>query len=232
MLSAEGWLDGLTATGVIAAGCIFGIIFYYKSKKQDARLLKIAGLMIFFSGLLYLGPFTDFLLVLFTGKNLAPMYLYGILSYMWVTPSLILAIYLGAELLTPSKKKVIVTIYTVLGIIFELFLWLDPLNSFYFELKNPGSDLIDARFNRTHPTFIFIAFFLVTIFLFNGIGLLIKKSEFTGDLRRKFIFLSVAFIMFVVCGVFDSLVAPGFALFLVRIGMMTYPWFGYLGLKS
>ncbi|MFX0069606.1 MAG: hypothetical protein ACFFAO_00735 [Candidatus Hermodarchaeota archaeon] len=231
-MSFEGLLNGSTATGVIAAGCFFGLFFYIKSKENNAKLLKIAGIMIFFSGLLYLGPLTDFLFLLLTGKNLKPIFLYGILSYMWITPALIPAMYLSAEIITPSKKKIILTFYSILGIIFELFLWLDTLNAFYFELDNPGNNLIDASFNKTHPTFLLIAFFLLTLLFFNGFGLLIKIRNYTGDLKKRFSYLSIAYIIFVICGFFDSLIAPGIALFFVRIGMMTYPWFFYAGLKN
>jgi len=51
-----------------------------------------------FAGLLWLGPCSDFLCKIFLNQNISPVELYGILSYMWVAPSLIMSIYIGTEL--------------------------------------------------------------------------------------------------------------------------------------
>jgi len=229
MVSTTGWLIGGTALCVMAFGLIFGIFFLYKSKKLGADLLKYAGILVIFTGLFYLGASADFLSVLFIGKNLDNTYgLHGILAYMWVAPAVIDGIYLGAEIIAPEKKKIITTIYGIIGVIFELFLFLDTNNAFTFALNE---DVIDSSFNRSHPTFFFIAFFLVTVFVFLGIGFLIKAKQATGDIRRKFTFIGLGFMLFVICGGLDSLVAPGIFLIIVRIGMISYAWLVYLGLK-
>jgi len=232
MVSELGLLDGLTALGVIISSVTCGALSIYTSKKLDAKLLYYAGLSILLSGLLYLGPATDFILVSTTGKNIRPIYWYGILSYMWVAPAIIPAMYLGAELLAPNKKKIIVGVYIILGLIFEAFLWLDTANAFTFTLGTPGQDLIDASYNRTHPTFFFIAFFLVSVFIFLGIGFLIKAKQSTGALRKKFILMSIGYLDFVISGMLDSLFAPGLMLFFVRIAMMGSSWLIYIGLKA
>ncbi len=183
------------------------------------------------SGLLYLGPATDFILVLTTGKNIRPIYWYGILSYMWVGASILPSMYVGAELIAPKKKKVILVIYLILGLIFEAFLWLDTSNAFTFTLGTPGEDLIDASYNRNHPTFFFIAFFLLSVFIFLGIGFLVKAKQATGAIRKKFILMSLGYLDFVICGMLDSLFAPGIMLFFVRLAMMGSSWLIYIGLK-
>ena len=232
MVSTTGWLIGGTALCVLTLCGIFGLFFIYKSKRLDANLLFSAGLMIICTGLFYLGATADLLSIIITGENLNDEYgLHGILAYMWVAPAIIVAMYLGSELMLPKKKWYIVGIYAVLGIIFELFLFFDTMNAFTFELNNPGEDITDSSFNRTHPTFIFIAFFLVSALIFEGIGFAIKAKQATGNIRRKFISLSLGFTIFVVCGALDSLVAPGIWLIVIRIGMITYAWLVYLGLK-
>ena len=233
MLSPIGWLNSLTGSGVVIFGCMFGLFFIYKSKQSDAKLLFYTGILTILLSLLYLGQFIDFLVILITGENLHPYQLYAILCYMWVAPALILGLYLGAEIIIPEKKKVIVLIYTILGIVFELFLWLDTDNSFIFRLPtHPGEDIIDVNFNRTSPTFILIACFLLSVLIFNGIGFLYKSFQSTGIIRRKFLYLSVGWIMFVIAGALDSLTAPGIGLFLVRIGMISSSWFWYFGLRE
>jgi len=231
MLDYTGWLDGLSAMGVIISGCFFGFLCIYRSKKLNAKLLTFAGLTILFIGLIYSGPFTDFMSILITGSNLE-FRVYVILAYMWIGPGMLLAMYVGAELMEIEKKLYIIAIYSVLAIIFELFLFFDTMNSFTFTLDRPGENLIDASFVIGCPMFIIMVVFLLSVLFFNGIGFLIKSIQSTGILRRRFLFLSLGFIVFVLFGTFDSLVAPGITLFFVRICIMISTWLMYIGLKT
>jgi hypothetical protein len=232
MVSQLGLLDGVSAVGIVISSLLCGILSIYYSRKLKANLLFYAGLSISLSGLLFLGPTTDFFLVLMTGKNITPIYVYGILSYMWVGPAIIPAMYVGAELMVPEKKRGIVSVYVILAVIFELFLWLDATNSFTFTLTIPGQDLIDASFNRTHPTFIFIVIFLASVLIFLGFGFLIKAKQATGVLRKKFLLMSLGYLDFVISGALDSLFSPGITLFFVRIAMLASSWLIFIGLKA
>lgn len=140
--------------------------------------------------------------------------------------------YIGSELIKPDKKWFIVSIYIILGVIFELFLFFNTMHSFTFILKNPGKDLIDASFVLGHPTFILIAVFLLSILIFNGLGFLYKSFQSTGILRRKFLFLSLGFLIFVIGGTGDSLISPGVILVFIRILMVISSWVLYLGFKK
>ena len=104
MVDALGLLDGLTATGIILSATIFALLSLYKSIKLKAKLLTFAALTMLFVGFLWLGPFLDFILVTFTSTNITPIELYSLLSYTWVAPVLVVAMYLGGELLIPKKK--------------------------------------------------------------------------------------------------------------------------------
>ena len=232
MVSTLGYLDGLTATGIILSSVIFGILSFYHARKLGARLLGIAGAMMILIGLLWLGPFVDFLLILTTGKNITPVYVYMWLSYLWVAPAIILAMYLGSELLAPEKKKAILIFYAILGVIFELYLFLDWTNVFTWTLNNPGQDTIDSSFQRTSPAYWIIIFFLVSTFIFEGIGFAIKAKQATGEIRKKFRYLSIGFIIFVVCGALDSVIPPGVAIGISRLVMMTFALWMFLGLKT
>jgi len=92
--------------------------------------------------------------------------------------------------------------------------------------------LIDASFNRTHPTFILVGVFLVSALILLGIGFAIKAKQSTGLLRKKFTYLSIGFIIFVVCGALDSILTLPVAIGVVRVVMMTFALFMYLGLKT
>ena len=232
MVSTLGYLDGLTATGIILSSVIFGLLSFYHARKLGARLLGIAGVMMILIGLLWLGPFVDFLMILTTGKNIRPIQVYMWLSYVWVAPAIVIGMYLGSELLAPEKKKAIVIFYAILGVIFELYLFLDWTNVFTWTLNNPGQDTIDSSYQRTSPAYWIIIFFLISTFIFEGIGFAIKAKQATGEIRKRFRFLSIAFIVFVVCGALDSVIPPGIAIGFSRAVMMTFALWMFLGLKT
>lgn len=232
MVSTEGLLDGGTASLIILSSVIFGLLSLYKSRKLKAKLLTVAAFMVILVGLLWLGPTIDLLHVVFLDHNIDPIHVYSIFSYMWVAPALICAMYLGGELLAPKRKWLLIAIYFLLGYAFELFLWLDTKNSFEFTLEKPGKDLIDASFIRQHPTFIFVAFFLISTLIFLGIGFAIKAKQSTGLLRRKFTYLSIGNIIFVSCGALDSVLTLLPVIGIVRVVMATFAIWMYLGLKT
>ncbi len=237
MVSFIGWIDGLTATLIILSSVSFGLISLYKSIKLKAKLLSVAGIAMIFVGFLWLGPTVDLFMVLLTGANISPigpnLYpVYSLLSYVWVAPALIFAIYLGGELIFPKRKWILVGIFIVLGLIFEYFLWFHTTESFTWILANPGEDLIDASFVRTHPTFLMIAVFLVAALVLLGIGFFIKAKQATGELRKKFNYLGVGFTIFVICGALDSILTIPLAIGFVRVVMSTFALFMYLGLKT
>ncbi len=232
MVSFEGLLDGSTATLIILSSVIFGLLSLYKSIKLKAKLLSVAALMMFFVGCLWLGPTVDLFMVLLTGENIAPIEVYSLLSYLWVAPALVCAIYLGGELIFPKGKWTLIGIFIVLGLIFEYFLWFQTDASFTWELAKPGEDLIDASFVRTHPTFLMVAVFLVSALVFLGIGFAIKAKQSTGQLRRKFTYLSIANIIFVICGALDSILTLPLAIGVIRVVMATFALWMYLGLKT
>ena len=232
-ISPEGLLDGLTSAGIVLSATFFGLFTLYKAIKLKAKLLGFAALTMFFVGLLWLGPFIDLILLLLNEKNIDPYRVYALLSYMWVAPTLVFAMYLGGELIWPKGKWILVIIYIALGVIFEMFLWFNTNTSFE-ELapEKVGETIIAASFDRTHPTFILVAIFLVSALVFLGIGFLIKAKQATGDLRKKFLYLAIGFIIFVVTGASDSLLAPGPLLGIIRGAQMTFAIWLYLGLKS
>jgi len=232
MISVDGLLAGIPAVLIIISSGIFGLLSLYKSYKLKAKLLAVAGLTMILVGFLWLGPTVDFFMVLFTGANINPVRVYSLLSYLWVAPALVAAIYLGGELILPKKKWILVGIFVILGVIFEYFLWFQTDASFTWDLPNPGIDLIDASFVRTHPTFILIAVFLVAALVVLGVGFALKAKQTTGQLRKKFTYLSIGFIIFVLCGALDSILALPLAIGIVRILMSTFSLWMWLGLKT
>lgn len=234
MLSLTGWLDGMSALGYTIFGCTFGLLIIYKSRKLNAPLLTYMGLTIFFAGLLILGPCTDFLTIILTGNNIDNTYaLIGILSGIAAPPATIFGIYVGAELLTPNKKWYIVSIYSILGIIFLLFLFIDPWGSFSFTYpNNPGEDIIDTQIVYGSPLFLISITFLFSLLIFNGLGYLLKSIQSTGMIRKKFFFLSIGYLLYVTCFILETYISPGIALVFIRICLILSFWLWYFGLKE
>jgi len=237
MVTTNFWLTGLSALFVVIFGIIVGLFALIKSIKTKQKLLRNFGIMAILMGLLLLGPATDFLYVIFTtistgtGSNI-DFILYVRLSYMWVAPGIVFMMWIGGELLAPKAKWYIVGIYSVIGIIFEFFLFNDLLTENSFKPYDPplGEDVIDASFNTGALPFIIIVILILSVLLFDGIGSLRKAKQLTGELRKRFLYLTIGFFLFTIAAVMDALLAPGPVLFISRFGFMADNVFLYYGL--
>ena len=90
VLSAEGWLNGITATACILFAFTCGLSIIFQAKKIKAKLLFFMGLNIFFTGFYWLIPSVDFFSILLKGQNIVSDKIIwaGILTSMW-TPFII-----------------------------------------------------------------------------------------------------------------------------------------------
>jgi hypothetical protein len=231
MISPLGLLDGITSLLILTSALIFGTISIYHSIKYKAKLLGVAGLAMIFGGCLWLGPSVDFFLVVFTGKNLNPIELYGIISFVWVGPALVCVYYLGGELIAPKKKWYIFGFYSILAIVFEIFLFLDTSSVLIFTLDKPGEDLIDARFVRGTPMYYITIFVFISHVFVLALGFAIKAYQSADKLRKKFCLLTLGFSIFIIGGTLDTLIPVGIAIGIIRGVTMTFPLWIYLGLK-
>ncbi len=175
----------------------------------------------------------DFFTILSIQQNLDNSFgLYSILSYMWVPIPLVFAMLITGQILFPEKKWYIVSIFIIMSLIFEYFVFFHTNTSFIFTYpKEPGWSLIDSRFNLASPAFIFIAVFDFSV-LFNGVGFLRKSIQSRGIIRKKNLYLSLGFFIFVFFTVFDLFIPPLIELYIVRIGINFCFLFFYLGLKE
>jgi len=234
MLTIFGWIDGITASGVVIFGFIFGFFFLYKARKSGAKILTILGFVNILAGLMYLGVFTDFLMVLVTETNLDNSYgLVGILSYIWFAPAMILALYIGAELLLPKRKWFLMAIIFIICVAFVILFFMDPMGTFNFVPPLVlGESLIDYNVNMFTPAGIIMAILLLAVLTVLGFGFLIKSLQSSGVLRKKFLFLSLGAICFCIFGLLEGLTEPGVMVIFVRIGYLISFWLMYYGLKD
>ncbi|TFF87384.1 MAG: hypothetical protein EU549_04835, partial [Promethearchaeota archaeon] len=219
-LGLNGYLNGLSALGVLIVNIIIGIYIMYKAIKLDAKLLKYSAVMIILIGFLWSGPSLDFVTILLTQYNIPydirVLYVYA--SYVWVAPAIFLATIIGAELIAPDKKKYILGFILIVSIVFEIGVIAFPLLSYDYPEPYPtGQNLIDTSLNYGFFTFYALLIIIVTIVLFNGIGAILKARDSSGILRKKFLFLSLGFILFPIAAVFDTLIPPGPFLPIVRL---------------
>ncbi|TFF88225.1 MAG: hypothetical protein EU550_01685 [Promethearchaeota archaeon] len=234
MLSVLGWIDGLTATGVVLFGLIFGSFFLYKSKKSEINILTFLGIATIFAGLMYLGVFLDFLFVLITTQNMTNTHgIVALLSYIWLAPAIIISIYIGTRLLNFEKKWYLLSIFVVLGIIFDFIIFLDPFSAFDFDPPMISGDaLIDYNVNTFSAAGILMAIFLLSVTMILGVGFLIKSIRNTGVLRKKLLLISVGAFSFCIFGLIEGLTAPDIYIIIVRIGYLVSFWLLYFGLKE
>ncbi|MFW9930683.1 MAG: hypothetical protein ACFFD1_14940, partial [Candidatus Thorarchaeota archaeon] len=187
-----------------------------------------------FAGLMYLGVFLDFLIVLILKQNIENASGFvALLSYIWLAPAIITSIYIGTRLLNLKKKWYVLSIFVVLGVIFDIIIFINPFNAFNFKSPiNPGEALIDYNVNTFSVAGILMAIFLISVTIILGLGFLIKSLKTTGELRRKLFLVSMGAFSFCIFGLIEGLTAPDIYVVIVRIGYLASFWLLYFGLKD
>lgn len=233
-LSPIGWLNGLTASGVFLFSVIFGLFAIYKARKTHLKPLLYLGLTYFFAGLIFTGDFLDFLTVLITQTNIDNSFgIIGLINWMWFPGVAIFGMYFGAEMIVPDKKWTIFIIYLILGIVFDLLLFLNPSSALtYTYPSEPGKDLINDSLIIESIPGILALIFLVSILILDGLGFLRKGIQSTGIIRRKFYFLSLGAFLYIAGGILDGLFDPGIELIFIRAAMIISAVLFYLGVKE
>lgn len=233
-LSFIGWLNGLTASGVFLFSVIFGLFAIYRARKTHLKPLLYLGLTYFFAGLIFTGDFLDFVTVLLTKTNIDNSFgIIGLINWMWFPGVAIFGMYFGAELIIPKKKWTIFIIYLVLGIIFDVLLFIDPASALTYTYPTiPGEDLINDSLVLESMVSILALIFLLSILILDGFGFLRKGIQSTGIIRRKFYYLSLGAFLYIMGGILDGLFDPGISLIFIRAAMIISALLFYLGVKK
>lgn len=210
-----------------------GIYALYKSQKTKAKILLYFGLTFFFLSQLYFATILDFLFLLATGDNIDNSNgLFSILTYIWIGPAIILGMYIIIEVTIPEKKWFILPFYIILSIIFEILLFLDPINSFNISYTTSNGGIIHSHLVMGSLLFIIICFIFILAFIFFGLGFFIIGIQTTGILKKKFMILSSAFVAFLTIGAIDILTAPGIYVIFLRIAEMSTAIIFYFGIRE
>ncbi|MFX1316967.1 MAG: hypothetical protein ACFE9T_13985 [Promethearchaeota archaeon] len=187
----------------------------------------------------FTGIVIDFFYIILTDKNLNNTFgIHGILTFIWFAPTLSFGIYIGLEFLLPGVKKelkrVILFIYIILAIIFDLFLFLDHFDTVdYKEPSESGENLIDNVLIIGSPASILLMIFLITAIFFYVIRFFYGTVKSSGVLREKFSRLTICFILLLGFGSVDIIIfLPTIILIIVRYGMVLSGLFFVFGIKK
>lgn len=259
-LSISGWIDGLTAMAIVVSSLIFGILSIIKGAKNKSKLLVFAGVNALFIGSYWLGPLTDFLWYGFFDNHII-LELYPLLSYSQLGFGVIIVSIIGGELVTPNYKNAVIGAMSALGMMYFILVytwvwamsfnipyfsalvpWTDPMVAGYDAIApwvpfrlTPGTEteLIDAGLALWNPVMMLTWVFNGFIVVFMIGGFLIKAKQSMGDLRKKFIILSIAFFIFFSVGIVDSIFSEyDLLVTIARIAMCSFAPLSYLGLRD
>ena len=166
-LSYFGWLNGITAFGIFAFGCVFGFYIVTKSKKLKAKLLTYLGIAIFCSGWAYSSAAFDFLTILFTGRNmvLTTLIIVNMLAWFAMVFAGVFYFYIGARLVIKEKWKYYFIPLSILAGIIEIFIIFYHTSSINIVYpSNMGEDLFYSEINTASPLFITGLFSILLLF--------------------------------------------------------------------
>ena len=233
MLSLLGWINGITVCIKVIFDVIAGSIFLYKSKKDNVKLLLYFAFSYLSVSIVFLPYFIDFIYILITNLNLnINIYFYLSMARSVIAePVLISFIYVGTTLLLKERRKYMLWIYLVLLAFYEVsFLFNFESFALFINPPIPGSDLIFIQIDIITPQFIILAISFGTILIFNGFGFFYKGIHSEGVIKKKFIMLSLAFVMFFGAGLFETLFEPGFYLLFTRTIFESTAFFVYFAI--
>lgn len=228
-----GLIDGISGSLVVIIGVLMGVFFHYQGKKKNAKLLKQLGGIAVCAGLLYLGVLVDFLSLITTGYNFPNEFRQvALLSYFWFPPLVILAIYLAGQIQFPGKEKYFVIPYLILGAIFYILIFLDPVASFYSDFyEDTTPRMIDYNINLSSIAGIFLLMMLIPVIISLGFGLIYHSTKTTGVLKKKFLILAAGAFCYGIFGSMEGFTVPGVLVIIVRIGFLGSFWLMYFGIK-
>ncbi|MHA1147140.1 MAG: hypothetical protein ACTSR8_02735 [Promethearchaeota archaeon] len=231
-LSLMGWLNGILASLIVCCASIFGLVMAFQSKNKNSTMLLFGGLMGFFAGLLWLGPSADFFSVILTGNNLPNEKVYGILTFMWVGPLLVVTMFVGGDLmLTMKNKYILVGVSAIIGAIFEIVFFTDTDNAIKDYPDPKGRELYDASIVFGHPASYLILIGLTFLFVFVVIGGYRQGFKTTGILRKRFFYMASAIFLFIPIAIVDAFYELELIVLGVRLLMVVVAWLMYLSLK-
>ena len=192
------WLIGLSTLIILLFGYGLGFYIFYQSRKMKTNLLSMLGLSMISVSFAWLPVVLDFFFVIITNSsNNLLIYIY--LTWIQLPFTVLFSQYVAAELLFPSKKIFIIYFLEIIGLLFLINLFLDPINSvnaFGYPLAS-FYHKISLKINS--PTGLFGVILIVFVFIFSGIGYLYKSLISKNSIRNNFRLLGLGMIFISAC---------------------------------
>ena len=160
---------------IVLIFALVGILIALKYRKVQNKTYIWWGIGLLGQGLVWLGSGVSFLMIVITGKGLS-LALYVFLSFSWAAITLFFWMWTITELLFKEKQKIILAIYAVIGIVFEIYYFYILITSpeRHGELSIPP---IDGRYIGILQLYLIFVLLSISISLFWFIGRSWKKRE-------------------------------------------------------
>ena len=207
----------------------------YKARKIRAKTTIFLTTNLFLAGLVSLSSVIDFITIALTNNNMDnALNQHGLLRWVWVGIFVPLCVYSATDVILPNKKKSLLFFMIGLSIIYELCLFLDPMNSII--VNNPDTSSEEGFISAISPnalilfiTFSIMAFIAVSTY---GIGFFYKAMKSEGIIRKKFICLSLGNLIYAVFGTAYIFIDSGLGLMTTNLGFLISFFFSYIGIRE
>lgn len=210
------YLNGLTALFLSFWGLINFIRFsllYFKEKKKLQPFVALLGISM---GSFSLGAAVSFISLLITGNNINYLF-YGYLSYTLQPVTILAAMYIGFEIFNKEKQKLFVSIFTVLGVVFLVALYVWP-EEFIKELIPESGELIDVSLGSIALLYSIVNLLSLPIIISRGFASLRQRVSDPEAVRRSK-YLVRGWIVFAIAAILETVLASKFVI-VPRVFMM------------
>jgi len=195
-------ISGLFSCIFTAISLIVGFIIVSKYKKFKQKIYIHIGLTWIFISEPWWPSSVSFLIALFTGGDglLSAPAIYFIIGNIFIPFTVILWLTAFTDLMYPKKQKIILLIFVIYGVIFEIFF-------FYFLVADIS--LIGILEGITDVTYKFLVqgYLLSIIIVLFITGFMFSRQSFKSDdpdIRLKGKLLALAFTLFTIGALLDS----------------------------
>ena len=201
-------IDALTAGLVAFFGFLLAIwsFLLYRQNHKFYTLL-VAFLVLFFSGSYSVIPISY---IYFVNTSIAlPDNLYMLIGYTSLPLAVIIAVYMGADIFFPTKKKLFLLISLLLSFGYYISLFGFPESNF-LRYRETKAGVTGMAINLM-STMLVLAI-LVQIVGFNQL----RKRKETEEYHKKMLLLIYGWVIMLIASMFDTFATEGWMLFLTR----------------
>jgi len=215
-LTAQSYINGISAWLIVIIGYMFWIIFMLKYFKQKKPLLPYVSLLALCLGTFYLAPGITFIKVAFGGENLNET-VYFLMSYILNPVGTLIVVYLGFSIFQPKYKKYASYFYMVLLVVYWILMFGWPQDA--YEIV-PGEEILDENLTgviRYLTTFNILTILVLITSGFLRLAFKMKKKGGTNAEVHKLFLIGIGWLLFSIASITDA-IAPASLIYIVLVG--------------